>query len=397
MQPSPMIRANLLAPILDALSAQGHDTAPLLRRHALPFVHPIDPYQLIPLASYVALFEQAAIVLGDPFLGLRLGQGFKPELLGPLGFMFQASADLRAALQQLSSYVSVWQSGTHMELVPGDNTADYIYQIDDPALRPRRQDAEYSISSICSLIRNLLGDKWAPARNPLRARPSRCGPPRREGLCASLPRAGLLRPESQPPGDREIRSMPGSPLLGSFDVALHGASSPRPGPREQGTGKLLPPGDPSHRPPHWPRSHQPSHHCRGTRLTAPFLSAPSRRGANQLSPPGPRPAPLHRRIADKEPHHHRHLSSPHLRLRRNRRALASLQELDRQVPKNLRKSNQNRRNLEPDSARNPMDGCPSIKKNAHAVIGWGHAQEIRVAACTASRGSVPGPQRWAKA
>jgi len=79
-----------------------------------------------------------------------------------LGFMFQASADLRAALQQLSSYVSVWQSGTHMELVTRETTADYIYQIDDPTLRPRRQDAEYSISSICSLIRNLLGDKWAP-------------------------------------------------------------------------------------------------------------------------------------------------------------------------------------------------------------------------------------------
>ena len=162
MQCSPMIRANLLAPILEALSAQGHDTAPLLRRHALPFAHPIDPYQLIPLAGYVALFEQAATVLADPFLGLRLGQDFKPGLLGPLGFMFQASADLRAALQQLSSYVSVWQSGTHMELVLGEITADYIYQIDDPTLRPRRQDAEYSISSICSLIRNLLGDKWAP-------------------------------------------------------------------------------------------------------------------------------------------------------------------------------------------------------------------------------------------
>jgi AraC-like DNA-binding protein len=162
MQHSPMIRANLLAPILDALSAHGHDTIALLRAHALPSTHPIDPYQLIPLAGYVALFEQAATILGDPFLGLRLGQGFKPELLGPLGFMFQASVDLRAALQQLSSYVSVWQSGTHMELVPGEITADYIYQIDDPMLRPRRQDAEYSLSSICSLIRNLLSDKWAP-------------------------------------------------------------------------------------------------------------------------------------------------------------------------------------------------------------------------------------------
>jgi AraC-like DNA-binding protein len=156
------IRANLLAPILGALTAKGHDTVPLLRRHALPFTHPIDPYQLIPLSRYVALFEQAAVVLGGPFLGLRLGQGFKPELLGPLGFMFQASTDLRAALEQLSSYVSVWQSGTHMELVSGESTAAYIYQIDDPALRPRRQDTEYSLASICSLIRNLFEDNWAP-------------------------------------------------------------------------------------------------------------------------------------------------------------------------------------------------------------------------------------------
>lgn len=166
MQPSPLIRAriraNLLAPILDALSAHGHDTVALLRLHALPSTHPIDPYQLIPLAKYVALFEHAAALLDDPFLGLRLGQCFRPELLGPLGFMFQASADLRLALEQLSAYVNVWQSGTHIELVTGETTADCIYQIDDPLLRPRRQDAEYSIASLCSLIRNFLGGEWAP-------------------------------------------------------------------------------------------------------------------------------------------------------------------------------------------------------------------------------------------
>jgi AraC-like DNA-binding protein len=163
MQPytPPMIRANLLEPILDAIRAQGHDTAALLRGHALPQA-PIDPYQLIPLGKYVALFEQAALLLGDPFLGLRLGQAFRPDLLGPLGFIFQASADLRQALQHLSSYVSVWQSATRVELIIGDTTADYIYQITDASLRPRRQDAEYSLSSICSLIRNFLGDQWAP-------------------------------------------------------------------------------------------------------------------------------------------------------------------------------------------------------------------------------------------
>ena len=156
----PTIRANLLAPILDALSARGHDTVAVLRRHALPSTS--DPYQLIPLARYVALFEHAALLLQDPFLGLKLGCAFQPELLGPLGFMFRNSADLRLALQQLSAYVNVWQSGTHLDLLPGDRTADCTYQIDDPLLRPRRQDAEYSIAALCSLIRNFLGEKWAP-------------------------------------------------------------------------------------------------------------------------------------------------------------------------------------------------------------------------------------------
>jgi AraC-like DNA-binding protein len=160
MQATPMIRANLLAPILEALS--GYDTASLLRQQGLPSVHPIDPYQLVPLAKYVALFEQAALLLNDPFLGLKLGQTFKPELLGPLGFIFQASTNLREALHHLSSYVTVWQSGTHMTLVPGKTTAGYTYQIDDPQLRPRRQDAEYSLAATCSLVRNLLGDTWSP-------------------------------------------------------------------------------------------------------------------------------------------------------------------------------------------------------------------------------------------
>ena len=158
MQP-PMIRANLLEPILDAL--HGHDTAALLRDYVLPQT-PIDPYQLIPLAKYVALFEHAAQLLEDPCLGLKLGHAFRPDLLGPLGFLFQASINLRQALQQLTSWLSVWQSATRVELISGDTTADYIYQIGDASIRPRRQDAEYSLAALCSLIRNFLGCQWSP-------------------------------------------------------------------------------------------------------------------------------------------------------------------------------------------------------------------------------------------
>jgi AraC-like DNA-binding protein len=158
----PAIRANLLAPILEPLAVRGFDTTAILRSHALPTTQPIDPYQLIPLAGYVALFEHAAVLLEDPFFGLKLGQAFQPEHLGPLGFMFRAANNLGEALRQLSSYVNVWQSGTHLDLVSAGETAICTYQIDNPQLRPRRQDAEYSVAAFCSLIRNFLGTAWSP-------------------------------------------------------------------------------------------------------------------------------------------------------------------------------------------------------------------------------------------
>jgi AraC-like DNA-binding protein len=65
-------------------------------------------------------------------------------------------------LQQLTSWLSVWQSATRVELIAGDTTADYIYQIADTSIRPRRQDAEYSLAALCSLIRNFFGCQWSP-------------------------------------------------------------------------------------------------------------------------------------------------------------------------------------------------------------------------------------------
>ncbi len=310
MQPSPMIRANLLAPILDALSVQGHDTDPLLRSHALPFAHPIDPYQLVPLAGYVALFEHAAAILGEPFLGLRLGQVFKPELLGPLGFMFKL---LPICGLHCSGYPLMSACGKAERMWSWCRekiTADYIYQIDDPALRPRRQDAEYSMASICSLIRNLLGDKWAPLEIHFEHQYPGTDHRASRAYAQAFHAPVFFAQNPQSPGDSPIGPMPSQCLLRSFHVALHGASSTRFSPREQ---------EPE------------SFSCQVKHLiarrigygpiglpaiaaelgfTAPFLSAPSRRGTHQLSPSRPRAAPFHRRIADKEPHHNRHLSGP---------------------------------------------------------------------------------------
>ena len=328
----PMIRANLLEPILNAIRAQGLDTATLLRCHALPQA-PIDPYQLIPLGKYVALFEQAALLLSDPFLGLRLGQAFRPELLGPLGFIFQASVDLRRALQQLSSYVSVWQSETRVELITADDTADYIYQIGDTSIRPRRQDAEYSLASICSLIRNFLGDQWAP----LEVHFEHAGFSSVRNVYDQAFHAPVFF--GQNVNRLVIRTAdldrPGH-LFGSIDDALHGTSSARSGSGEQGTGEFRPPGQLSDRPAPGVRPLESAVGGPGTRAFRSLFSAPFGRGAYQLSQPGPPPAPHAGRISHEGPLRYGNRRGPHRRLRRDCGALASLQGLDRRLSSRFR-------------------------------------------------------------
>ena len=159
---APTIRANVLAGIVQELRSQGAAVDRLLRKHVGNANGFADPYEQIPLARFVGFLEEAAEVLGDPLLGAKLGARSQPEDFGPIGLMFLASANLRTALSQLGNFFSVWQGGTRAELDARCEVPEYIYQILDPAIWPRRQDAELSLAATCLAIRALLGARWSP-------------------------------------------------------------------------------------------------------------------------------------------------------------------------------------------------------------------------------------------
>jgi AraC-like DNA-binding protein len=158
---APIIRANILAAVVAELVRRGLSPEPLLRAH-------IDSgrigslYDEIPLARYVAFFEAAADLAGDSALGAQLGMHMHPEDMGPLGVIFMAAPDVRTALDRLGFFLRAWQGGTAVGLETHATTAEWTYQIEDAGIRPRRQDAEFSIATTCSLIRGLLGRSWKP-------------------------------------------------------------------------------------------------------------------------------------------------------------------------------------------------------------------------------------------
>jgi AraC-like DNA-binding protein len=162
-QPSaPTIRANVLAGIVQELRNQGAAVDRLLRKHLGDAGEFADPYEQIPLARFVGFLEDAAHALGDPLLGAKLGARSRAEDFGPIGLMFLASANLRIALSQLSTFFSVWQGATRAQFDARCRMPEYIYQIVEPTIWPRRQDAELTLAATCSAIRALLGPRWSP-------------------------------------------------------------------------------------------------------------------------------------------------------------------------------------------------------------------------------------------
>jgi AraC-like DNA-binding protein len=156
------IRAFFFWPLVKELTESGLDTTELLREHGILSLDTVNPYAAVPLANFVGLAEQAAQLLKRPFLGLEIGGKFALADLGPFYALFTLAADLRSAIETLARYQWVWQTNTSLELIRGNEVSICTYSIADAAIWPRRQDAEFSLSSICSIIRHLSHPQWGP-------------------------------------------------------------------------------------------------------------------------------------------------------------------------------------------------------------------------------------------
>ena len=122
----------------------------------------VSPYATFPLKSYVAFFEEAARVLGRPYLGLELGQNFRIWDIGPVYPLLATAPTLREALDVFSRFQASWQSHTDLSVQQEFEETKYGYLIDDLEIWPRLQDSENAIAGLCALIRQLLSERWSP-------------------------------------------------------------------------------------------------------------------------------------------------------------------------------------------------------------------------------------------
>jgi AraC-like DNA-binding protein len=157
-----MIRSSVVNQVIAAILACPGGAAYLRRQHDIKSTR-ADLYDRIALGRYLALFEDAATLAKDPLFGARLGHTLPAgELLGPLGFLVLTSPRLRVGLQTMTHYISTWQDATDITLHDQEDTAIWSYRITDDKLWPRRQDAEFTLTATCAMIRTCCGSNWTP-------------------------------------------------------------------------------------------------------------------------------------------------------------------------------------------------------------------------------------------
>lgn len=157
-----LVRHPVVRIIAGALASGSGQARALLGRHGFGGIQHDDAYGVTALARYTALFEDAAALLGEPALGLRLGRSLSPSELGPLGIYVVNQPDLRHALGAFTSHISALQGGTSVEVIEEGDIALFCYRILSPGIWPRRQDAEFSIATTCAIVRSMLGADWQP-------------------------------------------------------------------------------------------------------------------------------------------------------------------------------------------------------------------------------------------
>lgn len=157
-----MIRSFLVAPLIRELSSSHMPVDALLRRHGLSTERLVNLYERVPLAQFIALLEDAAKRLERPFLGLEMGSQFGITDLGPFSGSFICATTVGAALNQLVRFQSSLQTNTLLEVIRGPETSMWRYRIQDPAIWPRSQDAEFALAAFTTFIRELTGGRWRP-------------------------------------------------------------------------------------------------------------------------------------------------------------------------------------------------------------------------------------------
>ncbi len=117
----------------------------------------------LPVGLWMALLQRAAQALGDPRLGLKLGQSVTARHMGIVGYLMMASATLGASLQRLEHYQRLIYDVSTMQIRPHGNETDYVWAPEPQELHGALV-SETSLTALAQFCRYIAGRGVRPSK-----------------------------------------------------------------------------------------------------------------------------------------------------------------------------------------------------------------------------------------
>jgi AraC-like DNA-binding protein len=155
----PSIVASVLRDPLARVAALGGDPAALC---LLAGVDPAIAAVALPLPAFVRFFQEAARMLGAPAFGWTTGAVLDIATLGATGETIARAPRVGAGLRLFCDAFAAVQGASELDLAIDEGRVHLRYRILDPAIWPRDQDAELTLSVLASYIRRAAGPAWRP-------------------------------------------------------------------------------------------------------------------------------------------------------------------------------------------------------------------------------------------
>lgn len=135
----------------------------LFDRHELPLEIAARPSQRILLRDMVALFADAAGLVGDPLLGFKVGSTMSATDFGPWVHYALAADTLEGCLRRAARGLRYHQTGTSLALTSKGDFARYTYRVAGPGQLDPRQHGDHVLPSLLSAFRRYAGADWRPS------------------------------------------------------------------------------------------------------------------------------------------------------------------------------------------------------------------------------------------
>jgi AraC-like DNA-binding protein len=135
----------------------------LFARIALPLAVATEPERMIPLRDLVELFEAAAHITGDPFLGMHVGTQMADKF-GIWQRWARSAPSLRGCLDRAARGIRYHQTGTRLALTVAGDEAKFAYHMDLRRPGAGRQHLEHTLPALLAAFRSYGGAAWRPLR-----------------------------------------------------------------------------------------------------------------------------------------------------------------------------------------------------------------------------------------